>query len=534
MSKGTMTRHLGAAASALLFGLAMTACGGGETGDGGGDESCTPGLPGECPVGFECGLVDPINVVFGCLPASTADSGTPDTGTPDSGTPDAGTPDTGTPDSGTTADVPQEATPDPETACDDGVDNDDDGATDCSDSDCLGTAACPTVETSCDDGVDNDRDNAVDCADSDCANSPVCPESNCGDRIDNNGNGTVDCADPTCDGVLPCGVEDDPTTCNDGIDNDNDGAADCDDDACAALDICIVDYDGWIAYQAPSPNGSLPTVFLVAADGSEGPFQLESGTHVAERPVFSPDGTRLAYSYANTEGERIRVVDLTVGEVADYAFTSLRSVSQPSWSPDGTQIAVVGRITAGEGPSDVFIINLADDSLIGPLTSAADGRFVGSPLFSADGEQIYFIEGIPGQVESGVTADIWVMNADGSDERQITTDQSVFGRIQINSNGTQIVYRRFETGIRMLNTADETVDVINAGSTAQGPTFYGRTNRLIASEPISVGGRDVSDIVILAAGSGARQGKVTDTPNVSEGAPSASPQAAVDLSVVLP
>ena len=536
MRTGTSFRQIGQAAAAMACGLVLIACGGGESGDGGGDEGCTPGLPGECPVGFECGLVDPINVVFGCMPASSADTGTPDTGTPDAGTPDTGTPDTGTPDTGDVdggADDPNDE-PIGETACDDGIDNDGDGATDCDDDDCRGTAACPTVETVCDDGADDDRDGAIDCADPDCTNNAACPESNCGDRIDNNGNGTIDCADPTCDGITPCGAEDNATTCNDGVDNDNDGATDCDDDACEALDVCIVDYDGWIAYQAPSPVGNLPTVFLVAADGSEGPFQLETGSHVAQRPTFSPDGTALAYSFADIDGERIRVIDLELGEVAEYAFDTLNSVSQPSWSPDGTQIAVVGRIGAGEGDSDVFIINLADDSLEGPLTDVGEGRFVGSPVFSADGSQIYFIEGIPGQVESGVTADIWVMDADGANERQVTTDQAILGRIQINPAGTQIVYRRYETGVRIFNTETEEVTIINGSSTVQSPTFYGRTNRLIASVPVSVGGRDVSDIVVLSAGSAAQQGKITDTPNVSEGAPSASPQAAVDLTVVLP
>jgi hypothetical protein len=62
---------------------------------------------------------------------------------------------------------------DPETDCDDGVDNDADGLTDCADPSCFGATGC-TTETVCGDGEDNDLDTLVDCDDPDCTATPSC------------------------------------------------------------------------------------------------------------------------------------------------------------------------------------------------------------------------------------------------------------------------------------------------------------------------------------------------------------------------
>ena len=59
-----------------------------------------------------------------------------------------------------------------ETACSDGLDDDEDGDTDCDDSDCYQGANCPGNED-CGDNVDNDGDGATDCDDWDCSNSDL-------------------------------------------------------------------------------------------------------------------------------------------------------------------------------------------------------------------------------------------------------------------------------------------------------------------------------------------------------------------------
>ena len=92
----------------------------------------------------------------------------------------------------------------------------------------------PATETACHDGVDEDEDGATDCADTDCAGAPGCEpghEQTCDDGLDNDADGLTDCQDYDCNHHGDCefGVE---KTCNDGVDNDADGQTDCDDTNC--------------------------------------------------------------------------------------------------------------------------------------------------------------------------------------------------------------------------------------------------------------------------------------------------------------
>ena len=129
---------------------------------------------------------------------------------------------------------------DPETCCDDGLDQDRDGLTDCDDPDCAGTVACST-ETDCNDGEDNDGDGAVDCDDPDCALVPPCDlpeaETDCTNGEDDDGDGAADCDDEDCDEDPACAGEDD---CANGEDDDADGLTDCEDTVdCSDDPACI-------------------------------------------------------------------------------------------------------------------------------------------------------------------------------------------------------------------------------------------------------------------------------------------------------
>jgi hypothetical protein len=102
--------------------------------------------------------------------------------------------------------------PQPETKCDNKIDDDNDGKTDCDDSDCAAVLPCsatPTTETNCADKIDNDKDGKIDCLDTDCAKDLACAptptgETNCTDKVDNDKDGKVDCADSDCAGKTGC------------------------------------------------------------------------------------------------------------------------------------------------------------------------------------------------------------------------------------------------------------------------------------------------------------------------------------------
>jgi TolB protein len=134
--------------------------------------------------------------------------------------------------------------------------------------------------------------------------------------------------------------------------------------------------------------------------------------------AISSDGTRMAVN----SGGGISIVEYPSGE----PLTSVKSTgmfdSGPSWSPDGSKIAFSSWQTSH---GEIWIANadgsdakplIADQPCLwsptpmpGPSGCASDT----SPTWSPDGTQIAFIR-------ESVGSDIWVVNADGTGQRQIT------------------------------------------------------------------------------------------------------------------
>ncbi len=91
--------------------------------------------------------------------------------------------------------------------------------------------------------------------------------------------------------------------------------------------------------------------------------------------------------------------------------TRLANGSEPSWSPDGSQIAFVDFV---DGRQEIFVMN-ADGSARTRLTSNGDL----SPSWSPDGRQIAFTSNRDGNY------DLYVMNGDGSGQTPLTNSVAV-------------------------------------------------------------------------------------------------------------
>jgi Tol biopolymer transport system component len=126
-----------------------------------------------------------------------------------------------------------------------------------------------------------------------------------------------------------------------------------------------------IAFLAPDPDDPMDTMALytVAVDGSH-PKRLASGVSAHTAPSWSPDGRTIAYtSFAGydpvTESGSIsvRTVDVASGNETDLTGQDYSLAFNPSWSPDGADLAFVAKDLRNnqrpqQATGDVIIVNM--------------------------------------------------------------------------------------------------------------------------------------------------------------------------------
>ena len=128
-------------------------------------------------------------------------------------------------------------------------------------------------------------------------------------------------------------------------------------------------------------------------------FRLLSVDGMNQYPVWSPDGTRIAYSYSNGTDPAIsiRAADGS-GTAARFANTAVAFPS--SWSPDGTALSY-SRTSGATSDWDIYVI--------GPDGGSEPRLVVGGPrnqiqgMFSPDGRWLAYVSDEDGQPEVYVT-----------------------------------------------------------------------------------------------------------------------------------
>ena len=149
-------------------------------------------------------------------------------------------------------------------------------------------------------------------------------------------------------------------------------------------------------------------IFSINADGT-GLRQLTHDNVDQTTPVWSPDGTKIAFSVITPEDADIRVMNADGTDQRVLVDSSGRD-GATAWSPDGKKIAFV-RYAAPY--LNIYVMN-ADGTDQTRLTYSRLGD--NSPSWSPDGTKIAFDTGRDGEPE------IYVMDADGSDQRNVSND----------------------------------------------------------------------------------------------------------------
>ena len=119
----------------------------------------------------------------------------------------------------------------------------------------------------------------------------------------------------------------------------------------------------------PGSNGKVAFVranqiWTVNADGT-GEIQLTSAAAPSFDPQWSPNGTRILYTRGSIDGPEVRVMNANgTGDTQVSPPVQSGTVS-PTWSPDGSRVAIVERLTEGTGcgcPVDRIVLVDPDGS----------------------------------------------------------------------------------------------------------------------------------------------------------------------------
>ena len=184
------------------------------------------------------------------------------------------------------------------------------------------------------------------------------------------------------------------------------------------------DVDGGIGERGPAVTIDVP---------------VEGATYVGQA-AWSADGSRLAlvigrarHVHAYAGNGRLYVMDADGSGLR--ALSPRATLSAPSWSPDGTQIAAVrnqGRqlVVVGVDGSGVRVV-------------AEDAGYYQAPAWSSDGRWIAF-QSSPDPSSERVTPAVYVIRPDGTDLRRLTAANSSEGYPAWSPDSSKIAYSAAE------------------------------------------------------------------------------------------
>lgn len=196
-----------------------------------------------------------------------------------------------------------------------------------------------------------------------------------------------------------------------------------------------------------------PSLYLLKLEENALPQQLPAIRPFSFEPAASNDGKNIVYSAFDNSTYN---TDLYLYSIEDESSTRLTNSpdidDMATWSPDDKKIAFRREITRG---GDIMIYDRTDQTIINltdvPGVSIEDRQ----PAWSPDGSEIVY-----SSTESG-RMNIWLMNTDGSNQRQIRFTEQYDTEAAWSPDGKKIIYRtNYEGGFdfTVYNTESKTFE----------------------------------------------------------------------------
>jgi tricorn protease len=193
-----------------------------------------------------------------------------------------------------------------------------------------------------------------------------------------------------------------------------------------------------------SPDGKLVTfsylgdIWVVETIGGKArPVTVHRAHEIF--PVFSPDGRSIAFSSNRHGSYSVYVIPVESGKPRQLTFDSANDLVT-GWSPDGKNVLFTSNRSTNFPPTLEMYTVPAEGGRV-QRVSEAEGH---DGVFSPKGERIAYVRGPGSWYRKGYRGssndDIWICNADGSNNRQLTQNTVQDASPMWSSDGQTIYY----------------------------------------------------------------------------------------------
>jgi Tol biopolymer transport system component len=270
---------------------------------------------------------------------------------------------------------------------------------------------------------------------------------------------------------------------------------------------------GWLAISS-EPKGIFDfengnsDIYLIRTDGSER-TQLTTAPGNDFTPAWSPDGRQIVFRTTRDGNDEIYVMNADGSNQTNLSRSSTQERS-PDWSPDGQQIALAS--LQGE-ILDIFVLPIHLTKTNGNQTDWTNltGNSLGGdeyPAWSPDGTKIAFHSHRDGNWE------IYVMNADGSEQTRLTHNPGEDTYPTWSPDGSRLVFNSATVGytnIYVINADGTGLTQLTSDPAPEYDPSWSPDGSMIAfTRAIDEDPRSAH--IYLMQADGSAQTQITDTP----------------------